>query len=92
MMCETDHRVQDCIDRRIQEIKYKKYLRTKRYAKVISVNDFDENEIQSSQTHDLSVSEKKKIFDHHQLEFLIERRFEQYRRSLLTIGSSTFIE
>ena len=92
VMCETDHRVQDCIDRRIQKVKYKKYLRTKRYAKVMSVNDFDENEIQRSQTHDLNVSKKKKIFDHNQFKFLIERRFEQYRRSLLTTDSSTFIE
>ena len=45
VMCEIDHRVQDCINRRIQEVKYKKYLRTKKYAKVMSVNDFDENEI-----------------------------------------------
>ena len=95
VMCETGHRVQDCIDRRIQKVRYNEYLRTKKYAEVMSVENFKRNELQSSrsiQTHDLNVSEEEEIFDHHQLEFSTERRFEQYRRSLLTTNSSTFIE
>ena len=79
VMCETDHRVQDCLDRRIQEVKYNEYLRTKRYAKVMSDENFKKNELQSShsiETYNLNLSKEKKIFDHHQFEFFIERRFE----------------